>query len=143
LDGETLMSKKNGSDSYPASFESVYVEKGSRLELLVRIVYSLILGLIAYFWSFIVGFTIIIQWFHVLITGKRNEKLWRFKASFFRFYTRMFAYYSLMTDVRPPITGRSIPLPEYSRTLEIFCISCGAPNQEGKLYCTKCGAKQK
>jgi hypothetical protein len=137
------MSKKDGSNSYPASFEAVYVEKGSRLELLVRIVYSLILGLIAYFWAFIVGFTIIIQWFHVLITGKRNETLWRFQASFFRFYSRMFAYYSLMTDVRPPITGRPIPLPEYSRAVEAFCIACGTPKQEGKTYCTKCGAKQK
>jgi hypothetical protein len=137
------MSNKNGSDSYPVSFEAVYVKEGSRLELFVRIVYSLILGLIAYFWSFIVGFTIIIQWFHMLITGKRNEKLWRFKVSFFRFYTRMFAYDSLMTDVRPPITGKHIPLPDYMPSRKAFCIECGAPKQEGKLYCPKCGTKQK
>ena len=145
-----MSSEVGKSESYPASFEALYVEKASRIELFVRIVYGFILGLIAYFWNFAVGIAAFIQWFHILILGRRNEKLWRFTLSFYRFYSRALAYFTLLTDAKPPISGKPIPLPGVSRLSEVgpsvlaeyeFCSECGAKLPLGATYCRKCGRK--
>jgi len=145
-----MSSSQSESNSYPASYEALYVEKGSRAELFVRIVYGFILSLIDYFWMIAVGFAIFIQWFHILILGKRNEKLWRFTLSFYRFYARALAYSSLLTDARPPISGKPMPLPAVSQLPEVvpsasteyeFCFECGTKLRLGATYCKKCGRK--
>ncbi len=145
-----MASNESESNSYPASYEALYVEKGSRIELFVRIAYGFILSLIANLWMIAVAFALIIQWFHILFLGKKNERLWQFTLSFYRFYARALAYFSLLTDARPPISGNPMPLPWVSQLPEVlpstakeyeFCLECGTRLPLGAVYCKKCGRK--
>ncbi len=93
---------------YPLKFSSVYEENASRLELFIRIVYGFVLGLIASIWGFFAEIAAAIQWFYILILGKRHGSLWEFIAGYIRFYYRLEGYMSLLTDERPPITGEEL-----------------------------------
>jgi len=90
---------------FPAKVAINYEEHGSRVELIVRIIYGFILAIIAGIWGIFVCIAVIVQWFHILFTGRKNKDLWEFTASYFRFYMRFFAYCHILTDQRPPISG--------------------------------------
>ena len=83
-------------------------EKASRIELFVRIVYGFVLSIIAGIWGFFAEIAAVIQWFYILIMGKRNGSLWGFIAGYMRYYFRLQGYVTLLTDERPPISGEEI-----------------------------------
>ena len=66
-----------------------------RLELLIRIVLW-VYGIIA----FIVLF---IQWFHILILGRRNGSLSDFAKGYLEYQVHVMPYTYIMTDTRPGI----------------------------------------
>ena len=78
-------------------------EKASRLELIIRFIYYfvgiIILGIIGIF-AYIAMF---IQWFHILILGKRNGSLAKFINSWLVAYAQLLFYFLLATDERPPL----------------------------------------
>ena len=90
---------------FPAKVSINFEEPGSRVELIVRIVYGFILAIIAGIWGIFVAIAIVVQWFHILFTGRKNKDLWEFTASFYRFMVRFYSYCYLLTDQRPPISG--------------------------------------
>ena len=91
---------------YPAKISITYAESASRLELLVRIVLHFVYGLIAGIWGFLAAIAALVQWFHILILGKRAVSLWSFTAGYYRFICRAESYLLLLTDHRPPISGK-------------------------------------
>ncbi len=91
---------------YPVRLDVDYEESASRLEaLIIRGLYGIVLCIIASIWGIVAYFVMGIQWLHILILGRRNRSMHDFVTKYFRFYTRISAYFCLLTDERPPISG--------------------------------------
>lgn len=90
---------------FPIKVNLKYVEGASRAQLFIRIIVVIVWGLIAGIWGFFAEIAVIIQWFYVLIFGKRSEGLFNFTKGFYTFYVRLLGYLYLLTDEIPPISG--------------------------------------
>ena len=90
---------------YPCRISLSFDSTSRRLELLVRIFYGLVLSLIASLWGIVASLIVLIEWFYILFTTKKNFGLWEFSVRFINFYMRINAYISILTDERPPLTG--------------------------------------
>ena len=97
--------KISATTGHPLKLTIGFQEPASRLELFVRIVLLFVYGIIAGIWGFVAGLANVIQWLHILITGKRSLGLWNFVVSYFRYSARVSSYSLLLTDKRPPISG--------------------------------------
>jgi len=75
----------------------------SRFELLVRIVYWILIGIVAWVYGIIAGICLIVQWFHILILGRRNETLASFAKGYLEYIVHILSYSYIMTDKRPDI----------------------------------------
>ena len=56
----------------------VFEHDAGRLELFIRIIYEIIIGIVLFIYGIITGICLIIQWVHILILGSRNEGLSNF-----------------------------------------------------------------
>jgi hypothetical protein len=92
--------------AFPMKPDVKFVEKASRLELLIRLVLCFVYGIIAEIWGIFILIAWILQWFHILFTGRRHKGLENFIKGFWRYWTRVIAYCLMLTDVRPPISGQ-------------------------------------
>jgi hypothetical protein len=91
---------------YPVRLDVDYDESASRLEaLIIRFLYGIVLYIILEIWGIVAFIVVVIQWFHILILGKRNQGMHDFVTKFFRYCTRVSGYFLLLTDARPPISG--------------------------------------
>jgi len=79
----------------------------SRLELLIRIVYWILIGIVAAVYGIIASICLFIQWFHILILGRRNEGLSDFAKGYLEYMVHVMSYTNIMTDKRPEI----LPVP--------------------------------
>jgi hypothetical protein len=77
------------------------------LELLVRIFYSIAIAIVLMVYGFIAGIIMIIQWFVILVLGRRSEGLSDFIRGYLEYYVHVLSYTSWMTDTRPGI----MPIP--------------------------------
>jgi hypothetical protein len=94
-------------EEYPIKIDISYEEKASRLEaLIIRWLYAIVLILVIEIWGFFAILAGVAQWIVILITGSRNQGLHNFIGGFFRYFTRVYAYLWLLTDARPPISGK-------------------------------------
>ena len=61
----------------PGSQEQLFTfeHDAGRLELLIRIAYWIIIGIVAWVYGIIAGICLFIQWFHILVLGRRHEGL--------------------------------------------------------------------
>jgi len=89
--------------SPPLSQLFVYERPARRLELLVRIVYWILIGIVAWVYGLIAGVCTFIQWFVILILGRRSEGLSIFIQGYLEYHVHVLSYISLMTDRRPHI----------------------------------------
>jgi hypothetical protein len=132
---------------------SPYVESASRMELVVRWLYGIVIGVIFYFWAIYVGVVEFIQFFHILIYGRRGLRLYRATLRFLAAYTNAHAYLGFLTDQRPELTPDLIvyfrkPSSETPTDAKLvvaetkYCASCGTKLQRNEKYCGNCGAKQ-
>jgi len=71
------------------------------------------------FWGMIANFLGGIQWFIILILGRRSEGIFNFHQKFFRYSTRIQAWMLLLTDERPKLDDEYAP----------YC-KCGMCNRE-------------
>jgi len=112
----------------------LFDEKASRLELIVRIIWSLLISLVSFvyglafgiiilFYSLAAGILNIINFIKILITGKRWKTAFDWQAKLINksatYYARLYnygmrraPYFGLMTDKRPPLEME----PEPSKT---------------------------
>ncbi len=81
----------------------VYEHDARRLELLVRIVYWIAIGIVAWVYGLLAVICLIIQWFFILIMGRRQQGLSDFAKGYFEYTVSRMPYVYIMTDRRPAI----------------------------------------
>lgn len=81
----------------------VYEETAGRIELFIRIIYSIIIGIVLSIYGFIAGICLMIQFIVVLILGRRSMALSDFVKGYLEYYVHVLPYTSFMTDERPGI----------------------------------------
>jgi hypothetical protein len=84
-----------------------FEQNASRLELLIRIVYWILIGIVLWIYGLITFIVLFIQWFHILIFGRRNEALSNFAKGYMEYLVHVLSYTYIMTDKRPDI----LPVP--------------------------------
>lgn len=81
----------------------VYEQPASRLELLVRILYWILIGIVLAVYGIIAKICLIIQWFVILILGHRNRDLSDFIRGYLEYLVHVMPYMCVMTDRRPDV----------------------------------------
>jgi hypothetical protein len=81
----------------------MYEHDASRLELLIRIVYWIIIGIVLWVYGLVSAICLIIQWIYILILGKRSEGLSNFVKGYLEYMVHVLPYMYFMTDRRPDI----------------------------------------
>ncbi len=90
-----------------------YEHDAKRLELFIRIVYAWIcIGIVLVVYSFIAGICMLIQWFVIVILGRRSEGLSNFIKGYLEYYVHVISYYCIMTDDRPEILPKRVEIYE-------------------------------
>jgi hypothetical protein len=95
--------------SPPISQLFLFEQPARRLELLVRILYWILIGIVLWVYGIIAGICLIIQWFVILILGHRNRDLSDFARGYLEYSVHVMPYMYVMTDRRPdvmPVTVR-------------------------------------
>jgi hypothetical protein len=81
----------------------VYEHDAGRLELLVRILYWILIGIVMWVYGIIAGICLFIQWFYILIMGSRNEALSTIAKGYLEYMIHVMSYMYFMTDNRPDV----------------------------------------
>jgi hypothetical protein len=81
----------------------VFEHDAGRLELLVRILYWILIGIVLWVYGIIAGICLFIQWFHILILGYRNEALSNIAKGYLEYTVHVLPYTYFMTDKRPDV----------------------------------------
>jgi hypothetical protein len=94
----------------------VYEHNAGRLELLVRILYWILIGIVLWVYGIIAGICLFIQWFHILILGYRNETLSDIARGYLEYLIHVMPYTYIMTDTRPEILPVAVKMYEEMQT---------------------------
>jgi hypothetical protein len=89
-----------------------YEHEARRLELLIRIIYWILIGIILFVYGLIAFIVLFIQWFHILIFGCRNESLSNFAKGYLEYMVHVMPYTYVMTDKRPNILPVTVKIYE-------------------------------
>jgi len=92
----------------------VFEHDAGRLELLIRILYWILIGIVLWVYGFITCIVLFIQWFHILILGRRNESLSDFAKGYLEYTVHVMPYTYFMTDKRPDIMPVPVKIYEES-----------------------------
>jgi hypothetical protein len=92
-----------------------YELKASRVELIVRIFYNIVLEIVWFFYSILASIVSFIQWWGILILGKRFESLNEIIIGYSKYYIQIVSYAASITDERPGISPKEINV-----SLDIF-----------------------
>ncbi len=90
----------------------VYEHDASRLELLIRILYWIAIGVVLAVYGFIARICMFIQWFVILILGRRSEGLHNFIKGYMEYLVHVLSYVSFMTDKRPGVMPKTVKIYE-------------------------------
>lgn len=89
-----------------------YEHDASRLELLIRILYWILIGIVLWIYGIIAFICLFIQWFHILILGRRNQALSDIAKGYLEYLVHVMGYTYIMTDRRPDILPVSVKIYE-------------------------------
>jgi hypothetical protein len=81
----------------------LFEQEAGRLELLIRILYWILIGIVLWVYGMIAFICLFIQWFHILVLGSRNEWLSNFARGYLEYQVDVMSYTYIMTDKRPEI----------------------------------------
>ena len=81
-----------------------------RFELLIRIIYWILIGIVLWVYGIISFICLFIQWFHILILGRRNEWLSNVAKGYLEYLVNVMSYTYIMTDTRPEIFPVSVKI---------------------------------
>ncbi len=84
-----------------------YAEKASRLELIIRFLWSIPVLIVTIIFSIIWCIAWLLQFLHILVFGKRNRTLHDWLLKYVVYSTQYTVYISLLTDERDPILPES------------------------------------
>ena len=102
-------------DGIPAQKQLfIFEHDASRLELLIRIVYWILIGIVAWIYGIIAFIVLFIQWIHILILGRRNDGLSNFAKGYLEYLVHVMSYVYIMTDKRPGILPEQVKIIEES-----------------------------
>jgi len=90
----------------------VYEHDARRLELLIRIVYSIAIVIVLAVYGFVAEICLLIQWFVILLLGRRSEGLSNFVKGYLKYFVHEISYYYWMTDERPGILPKPVEIYE-------------------------------
>jgi len=91
----------------------VYEHDAGRLELFIRIVYGWIaIGIVLLVYGIVAEICLVIQWFVILILGRRSEGLSNFVKGYLEYFVHVVSYYYFMTDERPGIMPKPVEIYE-------------------------------
>ena len=85
----------------------IFEQNANRLELLIRIAYWIIIGIVAWVYGIIAFICLFVQWFHILVLGRRNQALSDIARGYLEYMVHVMSYMYIMTDRRPDI----LPVP--------------------------------
>jgi hypothetical protein len=80
-----------------------YEHDAGRVELLIRILYWILIGIVLWVYGIIAFICLFIQWFHILILGSRSEWLSNVAKGYLEYLVNVMSYTYIMTDKRPEI----------------------------------------
>ncbi|HUU75094.1 MAG TPA: DUF4389 domain-containing protein [Methanoregulaceae archaeon] len=86
----------------------VYERDARRLELLARIFFWIAIGIVAWIYSILATMCLVLQWFHILILGRRQQGLSDFVEGYLEYTVHRLSYIYFMTDRRPKILPDSV-----------------------------------
>lgn len=89
-----------------------FEQDAGRLELLIRIVYWILIGIVLWVYGIIAFICLFIQWFHILVLGRRNETLSSLAKGYLEYLVHVMPYMYFMTDTRPDILPGSVRIYE-------------------------------
>jgi hypothetical protein len=92
----------------------VFEHDAGRLELLIRIVYWILIGIVLWIYGIIALIVLVIQWIHILILGRRNESLSDIAKGYLEYVVHVMPYTYFMTDKRPEIMPVAVKIYEES-----------------------------
>ncbi len=81
----------------------MYEHDVRRLELLIRIGYWIVIGIVSWVYGILAIVCLIIHWFFILIMGRRQQGLSDFARGYFEYVVSRMPYMYFMTDKRPNI----------------------------------------
>ncbi len=90
----------------------VYERDASRLELFIRILYWIAIGIVLIVYGFVAEILLIIQWFVILILGRRSEGLSDFIKGYLEYVVHVAPYVYFMTDKRPSVLPKTVKIYE-------------------------------
>jgi hypothetical protein len=90
----------------------VFEHDAGCLELLIRILYWILIGIVMWVYGIIAGICILIQWFYILILGCRNEALSNIARRYLEYVIHVMSYSYFMTDKRPDVMPVSVKVYE-------------------------------
>ena len=85
-----------------------FLPKATRVELLVRIVWGIVAGIVLAIFSIVAGILWIVQILHILVYARRHKGMQAFIKSVVVQRFKLEAYLLLLTDERPPIVPESV-----------------------------------
>jgi hypothetical protein len=89
-----------------------YEHDAGRLELLVRILYWILIGIVLSVYGIIAFICLFIQWFHILVLGCRNEGLSNIAKGYLEYMVHVLPYTYIMTDKRPDVMPVTVKILE-------------------------------
>jgi hypothetical protein len=128
-----------------------YIEKASRVELIVRWLYGIVIEFVFAFWGLWSSICGSIQFLYILFTGRRSPYFYRQVRRYIAAVAYVSSYLAYLTDSRPQLTpdkilytreagfeaAKQMPAPPGR-----FCASCGAEIPANAAFCPGCGARQ-
>jgi hypothetical protein len=89
-----------------------YEHDAGRLELLIRIIYWILIGIVMWVYGLVACICLFVQWFHILILGCRNEALSDIVKGYLEYLVHVLPYTYFMTDKRPDILPVAVKIYE-------------------------------
>jgi hypothetical protein len=87
-----------------------YEHDARRLELLIRIGYWIVIGIVTWVYGILAMVCLFIQWFFILIMGRRQQGLSDFAKGYFEYLVSRMPYMYFMTDKRPNVLPDTVKI---------------------------------
>ena len=128
-----------------------YYEKASRLELIIRWFYGILIAIVYWIWGIWISIVMFLHFFYILLLGRRSPTFYEHTRRYVNAITIMNYYLMYLTDERPTLTPDTIlhyekverTQPSHITSKAKFCGSCGVELPPGAIFCPNCGAKRK
>lgn len=125
-------------------------QKASRIELLIRWIYGIAIGIIFWLWGIFISIINFIHFWHILILGRRNSTIYNNTRRYINAVAYVESYLMFLTDSRPDLTpnllffykGAEESEPSGDSSKSRVCTSCKANIPQESEFCPKCGTKQ-